>query len=420
MSKKTTTIMEGGQLGEARCQAFLLNRFWVMKRSVDVDGVDFIIELANLQARFTDQLPPRLGVVQAKFSKSTKTTHYINVKYVCDDHGNPLRGFFLLVHVGKEDHEKMYLLTSKDIIDNLAIKNNVDFDCYVVGAKARTEQFEVTSKTTALDRIEAILQEQTRQDTERFLNSVHVPDFDVKIHNLDRDWLLPIPNEVAFISDTVYRLKTSIRSALYAVGGSLFVFGEILKNNDPSIILEFIDSLQNHPSIISQSVGAVLHSDPIPVFSDELPRALAIHEKRLGQLTEQGHLDNFRNLSDTVLRLCFDKATNFSPFLYRVGATAKRLHNPLCIVIMELEPGSLKPLKVTVGIEGDSDVNDNSRSEHRIVVSRSLWEKELIDGMGSFLRETYRLYVEAMNQYYVALFPQDEIGCPQLPIYFSD
>jgi hypothetical protein len=41
-------VMEHGAAGEARTKAFLLDRFWVLERSVDIDGADFLIQPRSL------------------------------------------------------------------------------------------------------------------------------------------------------------------------------------------------------------------------------------------------------------------------------------------------------------------------------------------------------------------------------------
>jgi hypothetical protein len=39
------TSQENGVVGEARTRAFLVDRFWVLERSVDIEGADFLIQL---------------------------------------------------------------------------------------------------------------------------------------------------------------------------------------------------------------------------------------------------------------------------------------------------------------------------------------------------------------------------------------
>lgn len=81
--------MQNGSIGEARTKAFLLDRFWVLERSVDIEGADFIIQRRLTQHNLLDRQAPRLGVVQAKFFGSTSTAHHIHKEYVLDEKGAP-------------------------------------------------------------------------------------------------------------------------------------------------------------------------------------------------------------------------------------------------------------------------------------------------------------------------------------------
>ncbi len=68
--------MQNGAIGEARTRAFLIDRFWVLERSVDIDGADFIIQRRITSSNLLDEKPPRFGVVQAKFFSGPETSHY--------------------------------------------------------------------------------------------------------------------------------------------------------------------------------------------------------------------------------------------------------------------------------------------------------------------------------------------------------
>jgi hypothetical protein len=52
--------MQNGSIGEARARAFLLDRFWVLERSVDIDGADFIIQRRLTEKTLLDREAPRL------------------------------------------------------------------------------------------------------------------------------------------------------------------------------------------------------------------------------------------------------------------------------------------------------------------------------------------------------------------------
>lgn len=109
------TTMENGSIGEARTKALLLDRFWVLERSVDIEGADFIVQ-RRLPAPRLDSGRAMFGLVQAKFLQDTRTTAYIHPDYVLDEQGQPRDSFFLIAHTGTEDDQSMYFLKAKDVI----------------------------------------------------------------------------------------------------------------------------------------------------------------------------------------------------------------------------------------------------------------------------------------------------------------
>src|SRR4051812_13055931 len=92
--------LQNGSIGEARSRAFLIDRFWVLERSVDIDGADFIIQRRITTKNLLDHEAPRLGVIQAKFFGTTATTHYVHQQYVLDKNNDARSEFFLLCHTG--------------------------------------------------------------------------------------------------------------------------------------------------------------------------------------------------------------------------------------------------------------------------------------------------------------------------------
>jgi hypothetical protein len=53
--------IDHGAIGEARSKAFLMDRFWILERSVDIDGADLIIQRKITGSNLLDKEPPRLG-----------------------------------------------------------------------------------------------------------------------------------------------------------------------------------------------------------------------------------------------------------------------------------------------------------------------------------------------------------------------
>ncbi len=146
---------QNGSIGEARTKSFLIDRFWILERSVDIDGADFIIQRRLYTHNILDKIPPRFGVVQSKYSQNDQTRHHLKKAYVIDKHGDPNLEFFLIVNIGNEDYQKLCLLSAKDIVDNF---NTNEKNEYVIATSKVISHFEVKKKSMALDRIEYSIQ----------------------------------------------------------------------------------------------------------------------------------------------------------------------------------------------------------------------------------------------------------------------
>ncbi len=144
-----------GAIGESRTKSFLMDRFWILERSVDKDGADFIIQRKLYGQSILDDKPPRFGIIQSKFSQDEQTSHKIKKEYVTDKNGKPHLEFFLIINVGYEDSQKMYLLSAQDIIDNFTPNER---DLYRIPTNKIIQNFEITNKKNSLDYIENSIQ----------------------------------------------------------------------------------------------------------------------------------------------------------------------------------------------------------------------------------------------------------------------
>lgn len=90
---------ENAYKGEMRTQALLADGFWVLRRSVDIDGVDFLVQ-ARAESR--EELRQRhatmenYGFVQAKFFESRNQVRIPRV-YV-ESHRGVRTDFFAILH----------------------------------------------------------------------------------------------------------------------------------------------------------------------------------------------------------------------------------------------------------------------------------------------------------------------------------
>lgn len=100
--------IQNGQLGEARAKALLLNRFWVLERSVDTESADYLIQRREFKINNSC-----LGIVQVKYLREINRPLYITKEDVVGEDSIPRKDFFLLLFTGNEDNFDIYFLIRK-------------------------------------------------------------------------------------------------------------------------------------------------------------------------------------------------------------------------------------------------------------------------------------------------------------------
>lgn len=226
--------MQNGTIAEARSKAFLLDRFWVLERSVDIDGADFIIQRRITNKNILDREAPRLGVVQVKFFGTINTTHYVHKQYVVDDKNELRSEFFLICQTGDEENAQCFLLTSQDINDHFvatgepgAEKYRMPYDKVVT-----VGQFKITNKKRALDRIEHQLELADFVKNRRFL-SWALPSASINLDAILPIYREPLDNWWGDIPESFKELKETARSAMITVEEVYELLRKITEETDP-------------------------------------------------------------------------------------------------------------------------------------------------------------------------------------------
>lgn len=279
--------MENGGLGEARAKAFLMDRFWVLERSVDIEGADYLVQRRLTAQNFMDRDPPRLGIVQAKFIQDGNTSISIHKSYACDAKGAPYNEFFLLVFTGREDHEKCYLLSSTEILKEFS--ERVDGDRTLLQIKGSkliaTSNYEVLQKRRALDRIEHALVNADFMSNRRFLSGSSY----VKISpdQIDADLLAPLDNQYGDIRKIFFEEKKKLQSTLFDIEEVVEAMQKMLRTTDPE------EALRLYDDVIAQHIGGSFGRDNIyfscNFFNDEdFFETVRNHKARLAKLRELG------------------------------------------------------------------------------------------------------------------------------------
>lgn len=165
-----------GKRGESRTEALLLDRFWVLKRSEDVEGADFLIQLPGsleeLKARkFRIEV---LGIVQAKYFEKNNQVK-IARQYVEDSSGRAWGEFFALLHTTSENGEdSCYFFTAREIQRDFYLSQDGKHYCFSItkerdyGANCNIE------KSAILDIIAAEMEKAEFTRNAEFIKIVYI------------------------------------------------------------------------------------------------------------------------------------------------------------------------------------------------------------------------------------------------------
>lgn len=244
-----TRALEHGSIGEARTKEILIDRFWILERTVDADGADFII-----QTRLTDIAgvePNRLGIVQAKFRENINNVIEIKWEYIIGNDG-VRDDFFLLIHTGKEDNKEKYFLTATDIA-NFELEKGV----YKV-KDLNSSKYKFTSNKQILDSIEKNLEKVTFYNNRKFAHQ-YLSGTLGDINNINNKYnlYLAVTEYDETVLDVIKSLKEELSANLKDILHNLSPLVELLKSDDPN---DFISELTDEGSIDSLDTKRLINS----------------------------------------------------------------------------------------------------------------------------------------------------------------
>lgn len=327
--------MENGGLGEARAKAFLLERFWVLERSVDIQGADYLIQRKITSQNFMDKEPPKLGVVQVKYIQDSNTYISINKNYVFNNSGETYGEFFLLVFSGQEDEARSFLMTSKDIADNFEekeVKGNTTLK--IRGGKILdNKNLEILNKSLALNKIDHALKQSDFKHNRMFLGATNY----IKLcpEQIEHDFLLPLDNGYADLQEEFFKNKKRLQSTLFDIEEVVGGMNDMLKTSDPE------EAFSIYEDVISQHVGSSMGtyiSFNVDFFDDEdFLEAVKNHKARLSAIRELGLESSYfallksfeKSVSEQTARLKLNKNDKVE---VTIKYDSKTLENPSIIV----------------------------------------------------------------------------------------
>ena len=296
--------MENGAIGEARTKSFLIDRFWILERSVDIDGADFIIQRRLSGVNLLDKEPPRLGVVQVKFFESDSTTQYLHKEYVTDSEGNPRNEFFLICHTGKEDRSSSYLLSAGDIVKDFKLTESEHSkpNCFSIPGTAllRSTKYKIVSNELSLGRIERSIIHADFLKNRRFMSWAlpSIAGVNEQIMTLYQE---PLDNWYADIPEQFVELKEKVRRALFDLEEVTEKLNGILKTDDPEKALDTAQELYDE---FGRDISL-----PDDLFDEDFYTVVIEHKERHTNLHDAGMLDLYLKLQEGCVQfICTDLA----------------------------------------------------------------------------------------------------------------
>jgi hypothetical protein len=290
--------MQNGALGEARARAFLLNRFWVLERSVDVDGADLIIQRRITGRNLLDRQAPRLGVVQVKFFGTPTTSHFIHKEYVLDDDGEPREEFFVLCHSGSEINAQTYLIFARDLVEAFQRTTSSGNEGFGIAYHRinSTDRFRVTEPRLALDRIERQLELAEFTKNRRFL-SWALPSVNTEIGAIEPDYREPLGNWWGNLPEGFTEVKRVARDAMLDVEHVYRLLLDVANATDPANAAKRLAEIRHNCGGDHSSWSISL---PNKLDNQEFFDVCRRHKVMVDHLRRDGLLDAFIRMKDEL------------------------------------------------------------------------------------------------------------------------
>jgi len=290
--------MQNGTIGEARAKAFLLDRFWVLERSVDIDGADFIIQRRLTGKTLLDREAPRLGVVQVKYFGTPTTQHFVHLEYVVDEKNDPRNEFFLLCFMGNEEAPRSFLILAKDILEHFPKTTKNDNEGFSISFTrvTSTDNYEIINSKIALDRIEKRLEFAEFTKNRSFI-SWALPSSKVDLNAILPEYSEPIDNWWGDIPSGFEDIKKSARKATFEVEEILDLLQQVTQETDPLKAEELIDEIRYH---CRDGYGRWSIYLPDNLHDEDFFTVCRQHKEVYESLKKDGLLDSFLNMKNEL------------------------------------------------------------------------------------------------------------------------
>lgn len=291
--------IQNGGIGEARAKAFLLDRFWVLERSVDIEGADFIIQRRLTGKNLLDRQAPRLGVIQVKFFGTNKTGHFVHREYAIAEDDNPREEFFVLCFMGNEENPSSYLISAKDLIDDFPLITKKSNEGFAISYNHITSngKYKIISNKVALDRIEKKLEFAEFTKNRSFL-SWALPSSKNELSAILPEYAEPIGNCWGNIPSGFEDIKRSARRGMFDVEEVLELLHKLTEETDPRKAEGIVDKISYYCKSGTGRGWSI--SIPDDLYDEDFFYACKKHKEIYDSLQKDGLLNSFFKMKEDL------------------------------------------------------------------------------------------------------------------------
>lgn len=275
--------VDNGTIGEARTRAILINRFWILERSVDIEGADFLIQRKLWGRNLLDERAPCLGYVQSKFCQNDSTSVKVRSEYVIDANKVPRPEFFLFVHSGAAGSETVFFQSAPDIAENFH-RTNDTFAAKLTDLK-RLPDARVRSVEQVLSQVERSLQQADFRKNRLFYRYLTSTNENTEAP-IDYDFTLPLSNSWGDIVEGFHKLQSRTRQLIYDLKSDIKTLEEAMSITDPIRFAEIFE--YGHFYFLEDYFYRNSR-----FFDEEFYNTLVSHKKRVDLLRSRDMLQPF-------------------------------------------------------------------------------------------------------------------------------
>jgi len=290
--------MQNCAIGEARAKAFLLDRFWVLERSVDIEGADLIIQRRLTGRTLLDREAPRLGVVQVKYFGTSTTSHFVHREYAVNEENEPRDDFFVLCFMGNEQNQRAFYITGKDLFEQFPEINKGSNNGFAISYKQITSdsRFEIINPKLVLDRMEKRLEFAEFTKNRKFI-SWALPSSSYEPTAIQPEYSEPIQNWWGDIPSGFEEIKRVAQSAMIDVEEIYDLLQKLSQETDPLKAEEILKGIRYKCRDGQGNWGITLPDD---LYNGDFFTVCRQHKEIYENLKSDGLLDSFLNMKEDL------------------------------------------------------------------------------------------------------------------------